>query len=237
VFDPRSEDLHQLAWRSQGRRQVSDGKRSLDVRELRVTSGKVENLEWLDASGASLRREVNGPALVAVPTSADTARGVSKFGSVAGAGAVCKEGTGRFGLWLPSPTWRGTAEAKDGKVLVSNAIDDAEVSLVAIDHVDAELGLDSVADTVARWLRLLRPDLEIEKRMKSAVRSWPAVCIQSTHVRQPGGAGNTRRTRTFVFRAHGLVLALSCEAPAKPSPGFEADLTRLLSMVEVVPEK
>lgn len=237
VFDPRCEEVRPLAWRCEPRRQVVEGKKTLDVRELRLTFGKIENLEWLDASGASVRREVNGPALVAVPTNADTARGVRNFGGDTGTSSVVREKGGRFGLWLPSPSWRADGDVQEGAIVARSAIDDASVTLVTIDHVDADLALDSVADTVARWMKLLRPELKTEKRTRSAVRGWPALLLESSHAKTAPGVSAQRKTRTWVFRAHGLVLALSCETPVRTGNGFEADLSRLLGMVEVVPAK
>ena len=86
-------------------------------------------------------------------------------------------------------------------------------------------------------MRLLRPELKLEKRTKSAVRVWPALLLESSYIKAGPGTSSQRRTRTWVFRAHRLVLALSCDSPARTIQGFEADLGRLLGMVEVVPAK
>jgi hypothetical protein len=235
VFDLRSEEMRDLVWQIGPHRKVSDGKKVLDVRELKTSWGNVENVEWLDAAGTCIRREVSGPALVAVPTSGETARGVVKYGGPLREGAIRKEKQGRFGLWLPNPSWRADGEVQDGQVLVRNEIEDATVDLVLLEHLDKGLGLESVGDAVMRWLKLLRPDLKIEKRSRGAVRAWPAVSIEACFARNVGGPGDARKSRTWVFVAHGKTLAMTCESSARPSPALEADLARMLQMADVAP--
>src|SRR5690606_11185593 len=75
------------------------------------------NREWVDANLKIVRREIAGPALVAVPSSAESARsavGVSSIDS-----AIVAEADGRFALWIPNPGWQSVEPMPAGHLMLT----------------------------------------------------------------------------------------------------------------------
>ena len=73
--------------------------------QLRYAGRQVENTEWLDASARTVRREINGPSLVAVPADAKMLEHYLMARDPLFETAIATELDGRFGLWAPDPTW------------------------------------------------------------------------------------------------------------------------------------
>jgi hypothetical protein len=234
VFDlrQRGDARPRLADRT-GTARSATARRVLDVRELKTSWGNVENVEWLDAAGTCIRREVSGPALVAVPTSGgdrarrrqvrrSPARGRDPQGEAGSLRAVAAEPV----------LARRRRGSQDGQVLVRNEIEDATVDLVLLEHLDKGLGLESVGSAVMRWLKLLRPDLKIEKRPAGPCAPGPRSASRPASPGTWAAPATRARSRTWVFVAHGKTLAMTCESSARPSPALEADLARMLQMAE-----
>lgn len=209
MFDPAGEELVTRSCDgTRSRRVVLDGEAHV-VAELAESSAGGDNREWVDAtSGRTLRRELAGPALVAVPSNAESARvavGVSSIPS-----AVLGEPGGSFGLWIPNPAWTPVPELPNGQIVLQFAANGASISLSTLDYLEAGVAIDSAADAVANSFKLLHPGEAVDGRVPSRLRDRAAVQLQ---VSSRGGASPMQSTVDVV--AHdGHFLVLVCRAPA-----------------------
>lgn len=184
MFDPRQEELVVRRVDGTGTRQILvDGvkQRVSEVAETNAAGTSRHNREWVDANMRTVRRELAGPALVAVPSSAASARsavGVSRIRS-----AVVAEADGRFGLWMPNPAWVPVEPLPPGHLTLSCATHDAEVRLSLLDHLPAGTVLDTAADAVANWFVLLYPQLQVDSRYYSRIRGRKSIHMSATDSR------------------------------------------------------
>jgi hypothetical protein len=209
MFDPRHEELVRRRVDGTGARHVLvDGKRQR-VGEVEVTAADGERLgqrEWIDAERRVVRRELAGPALVAVPSSAASARvavGVTTIDS-----AVVAEADGRFGIWVPNPTWRAVEPLPAGHLALTCAVHEAEVRLSLLDHLGPDTLLDAAADAVANWLGLLYPQLKLDGRRRVQVRGRTAMRMQAVDPRA------RERATVDVVPFGAQFLVLTCRAPS-----------------------
>ena len=119
VYDPSRDELQQQGFVSGERRRVEIEGKTIDVRETRIGQGQNASAEWIDGSGRAVRREVNGPALVAVRAGKDVAAAMVANKAKAYPAAVLREAEGRFSLWLPNPIWRFDKEQTPGQAPTS----------------------------------------------------------------------------------------------------------------------
>lgn len=229
LFDPASEELVDRAFEAPRPRHVQIDGKTLDVLEVAETTAAGRNSVWFDASLHTVRRELAGPTLVAVPSSADAPRSV---GGVAIRGALAKEANGRFGLWLPNPAWRAVEDAPVGQVTLLCDAHDAAVALTLLDHLEKEVSLDSAVDSVANWFHLLYPELTDETRSPVQLRERRGVRITAN-----GRKGGLAMQATVDVVPHGdHFLVMICRAPSTSWEELEPDFAFFARTVELDPK-
>lgn len=230
LFDPATEELVVRSFDGARLRRVTFEGELMQVTELVECSSTVRNSEWLDASMRTVRRELAGPALVAMPSNADSVRFAVQGASIPS--AIAAEAGGTFGLWVPNPAWRLREDLPAGQVALACEAHDASVGLTRLDHLDPETALDMAADAVANWFRLLHPDLRIDGREASTLRDRPTVRLRAS-----GRVGKTKVLAAIdVIPHHGHFLVLVCRAPAAAWDELAADFEFLQRSVELEPQ-
>ncbi|MGE0143847.1 MAG: hypothetical protein AB7I19_08035 [Planctomycetota bacterium] len=177
VYDALLDRFSQSQW-DLGRIRRIPGPRG-DVQRVRVlqTHG---GEEWLDAAGRTLRRELNGPALVAIPSSEKDARRIAS--GTLYPQSLKAEADGRFAMWLPNPAWAFESDDVAGQVTARNRVDEASMTLLRFDQLESTLGLGSASDAVVRWLRLVQPDFRVLERAETVLRGAPATLLRGRFV-------------------------------------------------------
>ncbi len=227
LFDPATEELVQRSYDGSLRRAVVIDGKSVQVTEVAETGATGRNAEWVDASARTLRRELAGPALVAVPSSASSAR--LAVGSSTIASAIATEATGAFGLWVPNPAWLARAPMPAGQVALACEAHGASVHLSRLDHLEADTSLSVAADAVTSWFRLLQPQLSVTAREETTVRDRASVRLTAK-----GRSQGVDTTATLDVIAHqGRFLVLTCVAPAAAWDELAADFVFLRRTVEL----
>ncbi len=224
VFDPAVEDLRTVTFAGVRQRQAAiDGVVQL-VDESVEQSADGRNVTWRDASGSVLRREVSGPALVAVRCSLETAR--NEVGIRRMPAPFVAEASAAFGLWAPNPTW--TASVAGGSVSLRIDALDASVTLSRLGSLDAGASLDAAAQAVERWSLLTHPELKITSRAERSLRGVPAAQIEA----EGGVAATARRARMVVVASDHGFLVLRCSAPAGSWDELESDFEAVACRIE-----
>lgn len=206
MFDPAHEQLVVRRFDGTGARQmVLDGEkcRVVEVAES-GPDGVRGNREWLDANLATVRRELAGPALVAVPSSPESMR--QAIGTSSIASAIVAEAEGRFGVWVPNPAWRTIAPLPPGHLQLVCDAHGAEVRVALLDHLDGDTVLETAADAVASWVVLLYPQLQVDSRYDVRVRGRRALRMAASDVR------NTERATIDVVPYEDRFLVVICRA-------------------------
>ena len=228
MFDPRHEELRErCADGSGGRHLMVDGVRER-VREVTLGSADgavVDCRAWIGANDRVLRRELGGPALVAVPSSEASAR--AAVGGAAIPSAVVAEAEGRFGLWIPSPAWLAVEELPAGHLALQCQVHDAGVRLSLLDHLEPGTGLETAADAVANWFALLSPQLEVSGRFRAPVRGREGVRMQAADAR------NVLQATIDVVPYGDQFLVLICRAPRAAWEELEPDFAFLRRTLEL----
>lgn len=221
LFDPASEELVVRSYDpARQRRVVVDGA-VVQVTELAETGSLLRNAEWIDASARTLRRELAGPSLVAMPSSAASARGA--VGHTAIAPAVVAEAGGAFGLWVPNPAWTPLAGLPAGQVGLACGPHEATVVLARLDHLGSHTHLDIATDAVANWFRLLQPELVIRDRVRGVVRERDSMQLVAAGRR----GGRPWRATLDVLPHRDAFLVLVCLAPERAWEELAADFAFL----------
>lgn len=237
IFDARDGAFRN--WKVAGvpRRKVEWEGRKMTVRELKFERGGAPNTEWIDGEGRTLRREVNGAALVAVATTEQRARrAVVRPGPSGQPGAVAATASGRRAVWLPNPLWRVHRRGADS-VVVRAPLYQAEATLIELDAVPRDVQLESAADTLVRWLRLtLGQDLVVRSRTRTQVQRAPAMRISCNWSIDRQGESRPWKGVCHLFRVDGRYVALLCTAPRVGFPGLEGDFRRILDSVQNDPQ-
>ncbi|MEO6596026.1 MAG: hypothetical protein ABIP94_14850 [Planctomycetota bacterium] len=230
MFDPATEELVARSFgAARLRRVVVDGK-PLQITEIAETSATGRNAEWLDASMRTIRRELAGPSLVAVPSSAESAR--LAVGGVTQPSAIASEPGGDFGLWVPNPAWQVREDSPNGQVALTCEVHAASVGLSRLDHLEAGTPLDTAADAVANWFALLHPDLRIESREQILVRDRSALRLQAS-----GRVGAIQIQATVdVIPNRGEFFVLVCRAPRAAWQELASDFDFLRRSIELSPQ-
>lgn len=228
MFDPRHEELQTRVVDGSGARQLMiDGVRQRVV-ELSESTGAGVDLgsrEWVDASCRVVRRELAGPALVAVPSSDASAR--ASVGARTIQSAVVAEADGRFGLWVPSPAWRTADALPPGHLSLDCEVHGAQVRLSLLEHLDRATGLETAADAVGNWFGLLYPELEISSRFSANVRGRQVVRMTAADAR------NVQRATVDVIPHDGSFLVLLCRAPSAAWDELEKDFAFVRRTLEL----
>lgn len=207
LFDPATEEMVVRHYEGARRRSlVLDGK-AVQVTEVAETTPNGRNAEWVDATAHTLRREIAGPALVAVPSSSSSCK--LAVGTTTIGGAVVGEAGGRFGMWLPNPAWTAREGLPAGQIVFDAAPQHATLSLSRIDHLEPGTSLDAAAEAVRNWFLLLQPGLAVVRRESGSVRERATVrwLLESPRVQ----AGQRALVEILPHQDHWLVLV--CLAP------------------------
>lgn len=230
MFDPATEEITERSFdAARERRLLVDGERRT-VTEITEASALGRNHEWLDANQRTVRREIAGPSLVAVPSSADSAR--SMVGGVTIPSALIREVGGSFGLWAPNPAWEAVEGLPAGQLSLFCAAHGASVGFSRLDHLEPAASLDTAVDAVGNWFLLLHPEIALERREAIAVRDRPAVRLWAL-----GRSGKAPMRATIDVIPHaGGHLVLLCRAPAAAWDELAADFAFVLRSVELDPQ-
>jgi hypothetical protein len=227
LFDPATEELVQRSYDGSRRRSVVLEGKVVHVTEVAETSTTGRNAEWVDASARTLRRELAGPALVAVPSSAASAR--LAVGATTIPSAIAAEAGGTFGLWVPNPAWQVRSPMPAGQVVLACEAHGASVSLSRLDHLEPGTPLPVAVDAVANWFRLLQPELVVDAREETTVRERPAVRLAAK-----GRSQSIDTIATLdVIDHNGRFLVLTCVAPARAWDELAIDFIFLRRTVEL----
>ncbi len=232
LFDPRTDEFVRCNVSCKPRRKVEWQGRAMYVRELTIKTGSSTSVEWLDGSHDTVRREINGQALVAVPTTKGVAQGrrvrVHGFAS-----ALVADADAGLALWLPNPTWRSLPQ-NGSQVRIEAPLYGATAVLMELDQIDPQLELDSAMDAVLRWLKLsLGEDLRVVDRGRESVRGRPAMRIDAAYRVAQKGKVEYFRARVHVFRVRGHYMTLCCTAPTSLHRQLEYDYQRIRDSVEL----
>lgn len=199
------------------------------VRELITETASGLNSEWFGPSAMVLRREINGAALVAIPSTEATARYQATSDQQVFPSALRSEPGKRFALWLPNPAWEFDEAPLDGEVTARSHIHDAQVSLVLLDYMDPELLLESVADAVLKWHKLMGSDFRLQLRSPVVVRQRQAVRLVG--ISKQGQV--SYRTVIYVMPCSGSFAAFTTVAPEASFSQLEGDFERFLDTLEL----
>ena len=228
MFDPRHDELRQRSADGRGSRQMMiDGVRQrVGEVTLRSADGaQVDSRSWIGRDRRVLRRELAGPALVAVPSSAGSARAAVGARSIPS--ALVAESEGRFGLWVPSPAWRTLDDLPPGHLALSCEVHDAAIRLSLLDHLEPDARLETAADAVGNWFALLYPRLEVSAKFRAQVRGRSTVRMRA------GDARNAQQATIDVMPFDGRFLVLICRAPRSAWDELAPDFTFVRKTLEL----
>src|SRR5262249_24581239 len=227
VFDPAIEELTARAFPADRQRTVAIDGRSVPVTETVESTSTGRNDTWLDASAHVLRREISGPSLVAMPSTAELARGAVARGTALPARFAAEAGGG-FGLGRPNPAWEVVPTA-EGAVALRCELHDATISLSVLDHLDKGTSLAAAADAVERWFRLLQPGARIERREWIKVRDRDALQLQAK-----GRNGDRAEGAVLVVVPwQDVFLVLRCSAPPRALEELQPDFAAVIAHLEL----
>ena len=228
MFDPQNEQLVVSRIDGTGARQiVIDGiqKRVTEVAETDPSGSTRSNREWVDANMKIVRRELAGPALVAVPSSQESARGAVGQSSIDS--AIVAEADGRFALWIPNPVWQSVEPLPAGHLMLTCAPHEAEVRLSLLEHLAPGTVLDTAADAVSNWFRLLYPQLQVDGRYNVEIRGRSAVRMSASDVR------NVQRAMIDVIPFDDRYLVLICRASQRAWDELAPDFAFVRRTIEL----
>lgn len=230
VYDAALAEFVEQTLEAPRRRLVPKGNQVIAVVELTWRTGDARSAEWIDAAARPLRREVAGLALVALP--ADRAGALQAPSGRTQPGSCVVETGGRFGLWLPNPVWRPGAVA-GGRVAIEAPLHAAHALLFELDGGASGAGLESVADTLQRWLLLVHRNLRVTRREPARVRGRSAIVLEASYEPIVDGQAKNHRAIAYVIAGAGHPLALCVTAPAAEIPLLAADIDRIATGVEL----
>jgi len=237
VFDVKTGQFKNLQASSVQRRKVAIDKRIVAVREVSIEDGSRKNREWIDGNSQVLRREINGPALVAVRTTREQAlRTESNYTLRGFSTAIARSADGQIGVWLPNPIWSVKA-AETGSVTVEAPLFAASATLIELSHIEKNVQLASVADDVLRWLRLsVGRKLKVIERTDVRVRRLPAVKLKLRWQAERVGESVAFWGTCHVFRFQDRCLAFFHAAPRANFHVLQDDVARILDSVQLMTE-
>lgn len=227
MFDPATEEL--VTWTFEAGRErhvVLDGN-PLAITELAEQGAAGRSAEWVDASLRTLRRELAGPSLVAVPSDADSALRVARSGHRIDPARVA-EPSGAFALWVPNPSWQ-TEPPMPGQIALRSGAHDGLISVTALDHLDAGASLDTAAGAVARWLPLVHVGMAAPTRSRGKVRDQ----ITEHLVTLVGTGSEQLRIEIDVVPAGAHFLVLTCQCRQSGSQELAADFAFVRRSLEL----
>jgi hypothetical protein len=227
VFDPAGEELVVRSYDGTRRRKVVHDGVTTTVQEVAEASTSGRNSEWLDGTFHTLRRELAGPSLVALPSAADSAR--LAVGAVQIPAAIVPEPSGAFGLWIPNPAWTRREDLPEGQVALLCSLHDASVALSRLDHLEPGASLDTAAEAVANWFALLHPELRLGAAIPLPVRDRQAI----QRVAEGRRGGVPFRATLDVIPQRERYLVLVCMAPVAAWDELAADFAFVRRSIEL----
>ncbi len=234
VFDPRREELVRQTYDVGRIRRVKLGEKEFHVRLLTSTMGKRTNTEWIDAASRTVRKEVNGAALVARPSREKDAKSKARFHYKVAESALQIEKGENFAMWLPNPMWRFNSDPVGGQISASASLYDASVTLVSVDQIDPEVVIESAADTVLRWINLVHPSFNVRHRSTVKIRDTEGVRMRGYYeVRNKGMATTHNICELTVFESRGRVYVYACKASQTVFGQIESDFKSILGSLEL----
>lgn len=230
VFDPMLEEVVVRRYEPSRRRTVVRDGRQQDVYEVAQNVRTVRNAEWLDAEGNVLRREVSGPALVAVRSDRESARLVVQS-TLKYPPSLVRERNGAFGLWLPNPSWVAAEDAPAGQVALHCEGRGLDLGLVLLDHLPVGTSLDAATDSVVRWLALLQPGTRVVERSPVRVRDRDGMRLTVQ-----GRAGrNVLEGAVYVVPCGNTHLVATSIGTREQWAELSADVTAMVQGLELAP--
>ncbi|GAB4139551.1 MAG: hypothetical protein Fur0037_05870 [Planctomycetota bacterium] len=227
VFDAATESLTRRVVPEPIRRIVEIDGHEVEVAEIETRSEAGRNTEWIDDSGDVLRREIAGPSLVAIPSDRETALAAASAG-ITVPSSVVVENEKRFGLWLPNPTWSRVEDPRGGRILLECGVRRARASLVAMEHLDRGTSLETAADAVERWWKLVWPECSLQERSPAIVRGERALRL----VGVSGRRADARHIEVTVVPWDGRFLLFTADAPQECWGELRRDFECMLSAIE-----
>lgn len=228
LFDPASEELVRRNYDGRRQRSIAQDGKLVQITELTEAGSGPRNHEWVDANARTLRRELAGPALVAVPADAEAARRVHG----AAAPAIVGDAGNAFGLWIPNPAWAPVADLPAGNLVLSCEAHGASATLQRIDHLEPDAVLESAVEAVANAFRLVHPGAQIVARRHGRLRDRASAQLDATwkHGKEP-----MRATLDVAALAAGHVV-FTCAAPVRAWEELAGDFDFLRAGVEFTPQ-
>ncbi|MBK8097861.1 MAG: hypothetical protein IPK26_12180 [Planctomycetes bacterium] len=227
MFDPATEEL--VTWTfeaGRARQVVLDGK-PLALTELAEQGAAGRSAEWVDASLRTVRRELAGPSLVAVPSDADSALRLARSGHRIEPARVT-ESAGAFALWVPNPSWQ-VQPSMAGQIALRSGVHDGLISVTALDHLGAGASLDTAAGAVARWLPLVHVGMTPPTRSRGTVRDKTTEQL----VALVGTGSEQLRIEIDVVPAGERFLVLTCQCRQSGSQELAADFAFVRRSLEL----
>lgn len=228
IYDAVTEELRQSRVQKPLQRTVDIDGQAVEITELAAETETGRNVEWLDAAMRTLRREIAGPTLVAVPSDMETAQAAAAVSQHFPSALACEAGR-RFGLWAPNPSWQAPAEAQANQVVLDCELQHGRASLVLIDHLDAGTELDTATAAVQRWLQLLHPEMTFGDSSAETVRDRQARKLGG----EPRGGADGLLVEVHVLPWNGKFLALSLQAPKQHWGELQNDFAAMLRTIEL----
>lgn len=233
VYDPREGEWSQESYRVGEYRRIEHDGASIRVRTLVQRGAVNENIEWLDAASSSLRREISGPALVAVPMTEGRARAMARQSRPSFEPALAAEADGRFAIWIPNPMWAVTSR-RSGEVVVRSDVYTASMSLLLLDQLDSGTLIETTADTVERWLRLAHADVKFGNRVRCDTREGTGLRMRGEYEVRTTGQAQQRICEVVVLRTHdGRQFSFCADLPADLASELSPDVERALKSLEL----
>lgn len=234
VYDASRDELASASFTSGERRRVQHEGKQVEVREIAAEANGARNAEWIDGTSHALRREVAGPALVAVRSNKDMAQAMVASSAKAFPPAVLREAEGRFSLWLPNPIWRFDDEQTVGHVTAAAALYDATVSAMVLQHLDKGAHIDSAMDAVQRWLKVACRDFKVRSRVGLELRGQSGLALEGSYVRNLGAKRERIDVSVRLLRAPSdEYVAVCLAAPSGVHADLEPDFLRMVDSLDL----
>lgn len=228
LFDPAGEELVVRSYDGSRLRSIARDGKVVQITEVRESGNGPRNHEWVDANARTLRRELAGPALVAVAADAEPAR--RSLGATAP--AVVAEAGNAFGLWVPNPAWTPATELPAGSLALHCETHGASATLLRIDHLEPGAALDSAVEAVANAFRLTHPGAQIVARRHGRLRDRASAQLVATWKlgKEP------MRATVDVAPLADTHVVFTCAAPERAWEELAADFDFLRAGVEFAPQ-
>jgi hypothetical protein len=239
VFDVCTQQFDRRVYAIRGMRQVVVDGEPKRVRVLEIDGSSGRHIEWLDGGSRSVRREIVGGDLVAIPDLPSRLRAMRRLEADRFEPSFRVEPGNRFALVLPNGMWTFDGETgvdgEDGRLVARCEPFGAVASVFALDHLDPRMTVESAGDAAARWFGLLYGDFAVEDRRPVQGNHGRSMHLHGTF--RAVGERERRKVDIRVFHASSGLLALVCHAPAPVAAEFRQDFDEMFRRIETRPEE